>query len=923
MSIEPNMKLGPYQVLEKIGAGGMGEVYKASDTRLNRVVAIKVLPPHFSDNAEMKQRFEREAQTIAALNHPNICTLYDVGRQDGSDFLVMEYLEGETIAERLKRGPIPLEESLKIAIGIADALDKAHGQGVTHRDLKPSNIMLTKSGTKLLDFGLAKLRQVSPRSGALSDSSISRDATVPGTILGTMQYMAPEQLEGREADARTDIFAFGAVLYEMLTGKKAFEGKSRALLISSIMSGEPQPLSKAQPMASPALEYVVRRCLTKDPEQRFQTALDLMAQLEWIAEGGSELGIPAPVAAERRKWSRLSWIALAAAALLFVAMIIPAALYLRAGTPDEEVRFLVSVPDMPSPEAISVSPDGRWISYAARDATSAALFARPRGSTTAQRLEGTAGAGRHFWDPESHSIAFFAGGNLKRVDVAGGPPQNICETSDSQGGTWSRDGVILFASGGKIYRVLAAGGQPSALPTNESDKDAKFESPQFLPDGRHYLYLMRPAKGPGAIFAGVLDSKETTRLLNAESNAVYADPGYLLFHREGTLFAQPFDPKGLKMTGEAIRIADRVPSGTTGAGAFATSQNGVLAYRTIPAPQAQSGVTTSIATQPLAWFDRTGKQIDLIGAPGGYAGVDVSPDGKRVAAHRHDADGGDVWIFEPAHGPMPRLTFDATQDNGSPVWSPDGKQIAFGSKRNGKWGLYVKPSDGAGSEQLLMESEVPKMPMSWSPDGKFLVYWVNDPKTGNDAWVLPIGEKDKKEFPILNTRFSELTPQVSPDGKFLAYSSNETGRSEVYIHQFPEGSGKWQVSRNGGAYPRWRAGGKELYFMNLVSWGNIMAADIQITGASVLPGTPRPLFQSGYTLSVHAGGGFLPYAVSPDGQRFLIPRPEMFSTTVGPANVAVFLETLGVVMADRNGATPASVVPITVVLNWTNILKRQ
>jgi len=928
MPLEPQTKLGPYEVLALIGAGGMGEVYKASDKRLNRTVAIKVLPAHFSDDSEMRQRFEREAQTIAALNHPHICTLYDVGQQDGMDFLVMEYLEGETVAERLKRGPLPLEECLRVGVEIADALDKAHAQGVTHRDLKPSNVMLSQSGTRLLDFGLAKLKQVSQRPGAVSDSSVARDVTTPGTILGTMQYMAPEQLEGKEADARTDIFAFGAVLYEMLTGKKAFEGKSRALLISSIMSAEPPSVSKAQPMASPALDYVVRRCLAKDPEQRIQTSLDLMAQLEWIAEGGSEIGIPAPVAAGRRKRNRLAWASLSVAMLLLIATGVPSVLYLRGSAPPEEIRFLVNVPEMPAPEAVSVSPDGRWISYAARDASSTSLFARPRGSTTPQRLAGTEGARSHFWDPNSHSIAFFAGGMLKRVDVAGGPPQIICDAPDMQGGSWNKDGVIVFASGGKLYRVLAAGGQSSMIAgPNESQKDSRLEAPYFLPDGRHYVYLRRSGKpSDGTIVLGELDSKETTQLFTAESNVVYAEPGYLLFHREGTLFAQPFDAKRSKLAGEAIRIADRVPYGATGAGAFAASQNGVLAYRTSPETPTRSDVTTSsMAIQPLAWFDRSGKQVELVGAPGGYAGVNVSPDGKRVAVHRHDTDGGDVWIFEPAHGPMPRLTFDASQDNASPVWSPDGNRIAFGSRRNGKWGLYTKAADGNSKEELLFESDVPKMPMSWSPDGKFFVYWVNDPKTGNDQWVLPLtGDKDKKEFPVLNSQFSELTPQVSPDGKFLAYSSNETGRSEIYIKQFPDGSGKWQVSRNGGVYPRWQRDGKQLFFMSLVSWGNVMEDEIRVTGNSVLPGTPRPVFLSGYVSSVHPGGSFLPYAVSPDGQRFLIPRPETLVNATSAAGFSNLLEVLATVTADRGGAASSvtSSVPITVVLNWTSMLKR-
>jgi Tol biopolymer transport system component len=928
MPVEAGTKLGPYSILEPLGAGGMGEVYKASDTRLNRTVAIKVLPEHFSQNAEMKQRFEREAQTIAALNHAHICTLYDVGKQGGVDFLVMEYLEGETLAQRLIRGPLPLDEALKVGIAIADALDKAHGQGVTHRDLKPGNVMLTESGAKLLDFGLAKLKQ-EPQTPGAGVQRTSADTT-PGTILGTMQYMAPEQLEGKEADPRTDIFALGALLHEMVTGKRTFDGRSQALLIASIMSADPDPLSKTISGVPPALDYIVKRCLTKDPEQRLQTAWDLLSQLHWIAEEGMEARTVTPIAVRQHRLGMLARVALAAVSLLVAVMALPAVRYYRGTQPIEETRFLVTVPDMPIAEAVAISPDGRSIAYSARDAVATSLFVRPVNSEAATKLAGTEGAGRLFWSPDSRFIGFFAGGKLKKVEAAGGPPQNICETPDLQGGTWNSEGTILFGSSKGLQRVLAAGGEPQ--PIGESQKDGHDQEPYFLPDGHHYLYMASSgAQSSGAaIYAGSLDSKQTVRLITAQSNAVYADPGYLLYHREGTLYAQPFNSKKLALTGEAIRIADKIPYGKAGAAAFAASQTGFLIYRNIPQSPAGpggSGATSTIAAAPLLWIDRSGTKVEQAGAVSPWAGLDLSPDGKRAAVHRHDADGGDVWIFETGKDTPSKFTFDGAQDNSMPVWSPDGTRIAFGSRRNGKWGLYLKLADNTRNEELLMESEIPTVPMSWSPDGKLLVYWASDPKTAGDVWALPLTEK--KPMPVLQNVADERNPQVSPDGKWVAYSSNETGRSEIYIKAFPEGPAKIQVSVNGGLFPRWRHDGKELFFLNLVSLGSMMASDIRTVGSSIQREVPRLLFQSVFVSSPHAGGQYHAYAVSPNGQRFLIPQfesPQALFTagTIGRGRGATLTAILPSIVGDRHAATAptsSSSAPITVVLNWTAALK--
>jgi Tol biopolymer transport system component len=950
MALQPGTRLGPYEILAPLGVGGMGEVYKATDTRLNRAVAIKVLPPHFSANPEMKQRFDREAQTIAALNHPNICTLHDVGRQGDTDYLVMEFLEGETLAARLERGPMALDDALGAAIQIADALEKAHGQGVTHRDLKPGNVMLTEDGAKakLLDFGLAKLTQApqaSPSGSPLTAAPLS--ATAPGTILGTMQYMAPEQLEGKEADARTDIFAFGAVLYEMVTGKRAFEGKSQPHLIAAIVSAQPDAVSKTQPAAPPALDFLVERCLAKDPELRLQTATDLVWKLRWIAEGSAEpAGVHSPPA--RLRHLRIAQLSIAAVSLVLIAASV-FALVMPRGTETRQVtRFLIDVPDMPVAEAVSISPDGRLVAYAASEGGSTALFVRPLDTDVGTKLPGTEGAGRLFWSPDSRWVAFFAEGRLKKVEAAGGPPQNICETADLLGGTWNQDGVIVFGSSKGLQRVLAAGGQPSPIELPAEISRGTPREPYFLPDGRRYLYLAGggsdsdarsptpraesptpEAESAPAIYAGSLESVEATRVVASESNAVYAEPGYLLYHRDGTLYAQAFDALDLEVRGEPVRLADGIPYVDTGAAAFAASHTGVLLYRNSPPREASSRgapapAASVVGDRPLQWVSRTGRGENAA-EPAEWTGVDLSPDGRRAAVHRHDAQGGDVWIFEAGQSTPSRFTFDAAQDNSSPVWSPDGSRIAFSSRRNGRFGLYIKLADNSRAEAQVLDSELPVVPMSWSGDR--LVYWTSDPRTAGDVWaVQPTG--DTKPSPVLQTRSDERNPQVSPDGRWIAYSSNETGRSEVYIRPFPEGDGRIQVSVNGGVFPRWRRDGRELYFMSLVSLGAVMASEIRVTGAAVQREVPRALFQSVFVGNSHTGGQSHPYAVSADGQRFLIPQFDglgNISSAGGRGRGAVMDLALGAVEADRRGQgapTAQSASPITVVLDWTSPLSQ-
>ncbi len=715
VALTAGTRLGPYEIATMLGAGGMGEVYAARDTRLNRTVAIKVLPPHVASDPELRQRLEREARSIAALNHPHICVLHDVGHDSGTDFLVMEHLQGETLADRLKKGPLPLDQALRYAIEISDALDKAHRQGIVHRDLKPANIMITPAGVKLLDFGLAKAQvQVVTPAGLSQAPTGNVELTAHGTVLGTIQYMAPEQLEGREADARSDIFALGAVLYEMVTGRKAFEGKSQASLMASILEREPRSISELQPLSPPALEHVIQGCLAKAPEDRWQTAHDVMKQLKWIAAGGSQVGTVAAVSPQRR--GRLSWIVAAGLATVLVAAALAALRYLRTPEQSEQTRFSVSTPFTPNPTLLSASPDGRHIAFVAQSSPDAPtqLFVRPLDSVEARPLPGTEQAGPPFWSPDSRHIGFVAQGKLKRIDIAGGSPQNISDVTTFAGGTWNDDGVIVFAVGlGTLKRVSASGGEPVDVTTLDQASGETIQAwPFFLPDGRHFLYLGGSGAGSEsrAIYVGSLDSKERVHVLKASSMPVFALPGYLLFHRDGTLMAQPFDDKKFTVSGDPIRLADGLASiPQVGRAAFSTSNTGVLLYRTGEA---------FVETQ-LTWYDRNGKPLGRVDVPQGqYRGLSLSPDNKRLAVHRHEEPaGGDVWVLDQERGTFTRLTF--TGHNIAPMWSRDGNLITFSSDRDaGPMNIYQKSSSGAGNDEPVLKSDVPKFPEDWAPDGQ-------------------------------------------------------------------------------------------------------------------------------------------------------------------------------------------------------------
>jgi len=890
MTLSAGSRLGPYEILAPLGAGGMGEVYRAKDTRLERTVAIKVLPSHLSSSPELRQRFEREAKTISQLTHPHICSLYDVGHQDGTDYIVMEYLEGQTLAERLAKGSLPTEQVLRHGIEIADALDKAHRQGIVHRDLKPGNVMLTKSGVKLLDFGLAKtfgrpLDAAGREQTAAGQHPMARNAltsiptemgspnlTQEGTILGTFQYMAPEQVEGKEADARTDIFAFGCVLHEMATGKKAFSGTTQASLISAILRDEPQPISQVQPMSPAALDRIVKKCLAKDPEDRWQNAADLASELKWIAEGGSQTGLPTPGITRRRNRERVAWII---AAIIVVALAAALLHPLRKPASPKTIRFSVAPPEkaefvsFPEAGSLALSPDGTSLALIAATEGKTSLWVRRLDALAATELKGTAGAISPFWSPDGRFIGYFAGGRLRKIAARGGPPQPICESSFGSAATWGSDGTILFTEFGAgregVYRVSSEGGTPTQVTSLDRARGESSQAwPVFLPDGKHFLYLSGAhgvEKERRNISVGSLSSGETRSILTADSRVAYCAPGYLFFARDGTLLAQPFDARALRVTGDPIPISDDVWFfRVTGNAGFSVSEKGDVAYLSGRRPS------------HLTWHDRTGREIGIAAPPAAFGRMRLAPDGSRIAVQVADPRKGtrDIWIYDAERGLGQRLTADPV-DAVAPVWSPRGDRIAFGSGREGPVDIYVKPANSAGDEQLLLREKGVQLPMDWSPDGSRIVYedWSAGRSPQRQLWVLPLaGRRDRA--PLLSTSFSTSQARYSPDGAWIAFVSEESGRQEVYVVPASGQGAIRRVSASGGSLPRWKGDGKELLYLanngDLVSVATQPTGELQLGSASVLfTANPPPR----------------DFDVSRDGRRFLfleggqgdIPRP--------------------------------------------------
>ncbi|MBI5836698.1 MAG: serine/threonine-protein kinase [Candidatus Eisenbacteria bacterium] len=865
MTLAPGIRLGTYEILGPLGAGGMGEVYRARDTRLGRDVAVKVLPQHLSAHPEIRTRFEREAKTLSSLNHPHICVLHDIGRDGDTDFLVMELVEGETLADRLAKGPLPVPEVLRFGGQIADALDRAHREGVIHRDLKPGNVMLTRSGAKLMDFGLARETGLAgaPGSGvsmaALTASpTMAQPLTAEGSIVGTYQYMAPEQLEGKEADERSDIWGLGCILYEMATGQGAFRGKSQASLISSIMSSEPQPISHVSPLTPPGLERLVRGCLAKDPEERLRTAHDVKLQLQWIAEGGSQAGVPAVLAGRRRSRERLAWSLCGVTALATVVLLV-----LRLGprpaakpvifelTPPAQVGFV----DLPR-----ISPDGRMLAFNAGDSSGTpAIWVRQMNSLQAQKLPGTDGASRPFWSPDSRFLAYFAGGKLYKIDIAGGPPLTICDAPRGSDGSWGRGDVILFdgATGDTVQRVSASGGIPAGATTVNRKAGETFTAwPQFLPDGKHFLFV---CYGPGErrmLCVGMLGSLQAQTLGPAASRAEFT-LGHMLYVRQGTLLAQPFDAGTRKFRGDPFPVAENVEFDAIGSARFSASTEGTLVYR--------SG--GSVASRGLTWLDRSGKTIGSVGGLADYDNPALSPDGSQLAVGITDpARGlGDIWVWDLSRNLGSRVTF-AKRDTYDPVWMPDGRGVLFTMEGESGADLFVRRLGGPGTDSLLLRSSDQKLACGWSPDGRVLLYFSRSPSATRRWDVVAFVPGDSlRPRPLVATDFNEYQPSISPDGRLFAYVSWESGKEEVYVQTFPNSGGKWRISTDGGREPSWRRDGRELFYAGA---GKQMLSVKVEPGATPKFSLPEKLFDA--TAMVPETLNRNRYVATPDGQRFLV-----------------------------------------------------
>jgi Tol biopolymer transport system component len=854
--------LAHYRITAALGAGGMGEVSRATDTKLGRDVAIKVLPEEFFEDGDRVARFEQEARVLARLNHPGIAAIHAFEEVAGRHLLAMELVEGETLADRIARGPLPLRQTLMLGEQIASALEAAHRKTIVHRDLKPGNIMVTASGAKLLDFGLAKMLRKNDAAGSLTSApTAERDVTREGVILGTLSYMAPEQLEGREADARTDIFAFGAVLYEMVTGRKAFAGPSRASVISAILSGDPPSVSTIQPMTPPALDRLVRTCLAKEPDERWQNAGDIARELKWIAEGSAAAGSPA-VAADAgrpRRRERLAWGAAAVAALFGVAGLLGPR---RAVPPEELTRFKILPPPGQNLLAFAVlSPDARRLLLQLRDDGGRnRLAVRSLDSLDVRILPGTDDTRGAFWSADGREIAFFADGKLKRISADGGPARAVCNAGGAVWGAWSPEGTILFATdfGGPLYAVPAAGGaltQATALDATVGEVHQN--QPCFLPDGRHYVYFAANAdQSKRMIRLGSLDSKETRPLLESDSNAVWAD-GYLIFARDDAVLAWRFDAKSLRLVGEPFPAFENVH--------WANADN----FLSLSAAGNRVAYVSWTLRRQLEWVDRKGRAGGTLGGIAGYADLRISPDGRRVAvAIRGPAHGGngDIWVLDAARGTSERVTSEPTDDF-NPAWFPDGEHLAYVSDRWGAYNVFKRPAAG-GPETVLVRSELDKMLPAVLADGRHLL--VSLYKSGKYSRQI-LSLDDSKSFLRLgaDSRFSEEHSVISADGRWTAFDSMESGQREVYLQLVPDGP-KRQVSIGGGQMPVWNRNGRELFYA--ARDGTLMSVVLRPESGGLEAAKPQPLFPLQFDLSGELPWHLQPYDVAPDGQRFLVIR---------------------------------------------------
>ncbi len=877
MALSPGARIGSYEISSLLGVGGMGEVYRARDSKLNRDVALKVLPEAFAADPDRLARFKREAQVLASLNHPHIAAIYGLEEADGSQFLVLELVEGETLAARLRSGPVPLAEALTIARQVAEACQAAHEKGIVHRDLKPANVAFTADDqVKVLDFGLAKALEPSASADVTNSPTISLAATRAGVILGTAAYMSPEQAKGREADKRSDVWAFGAVLYEMLTGKRPFDAEDLSTTLAAVIMKDPDwgALPASVPLGIRAL---IQRCLEKDRRQRIaDISVALFVLTDPATSAAARVGAaPAMTESSSAIWQRaLPW---AVAAVLLVGLGVPTAIHFReqprADPP--ETRTEIVTPATDDPVSFALSPDGRQLVFVASGDGPSRLWLRSLSATTAQPLAGTNGAAAPFWSPDDRSVGFFADSKLKRLDLGGGVPR-VLSASAIRGGTWNLDGVILFSprtTGGSIFRISASGGEPVAVTT--LGRHTYHRWPQFLPDGRHFLYYAFGTPETTGIYLGSLDSEEPTRLTLADTGGLYASSsGWLWWIRDRTLMAQRLDLQRRALTGEPVTIADQLAwDSATRGGAFSVTAAGLAVYR--------SG---SASRRQLQWFDRNGKALGLMGVSdeAALSAPRVTPDGRRVLVHRTVQQNTDIWLLGGTR--VTRLTFDAALDR-FPRWSPDGTRFVFDSTRQGQGirNLYLGHVDSPGSETLLLESPQDKSAHDWSADGRFLLYLVQS-ESFRDLWVLPLdGDRPLKPWLFLKTSFENRAAQFSPDGHWVAYESNQSGSGqyEVYVRPFVASEGganstvapgarasvQWQVSTSGGIHPRWRPDGKELFYIGRV--GQMMAVPIMVSGTTLVPGAPAELFQTRIFGGGAEGGQTRQYDVAGDG-RFLI-----------------------------------------------------